>query len=175
MKPRDTDGPEDDELLPRLFRALGPAPSLPDEMRHAWEAVFETELTRRITARRRRRNRTLSGCVGVAALLALAMYALLEPPIESGIAAAEVARVARVVGRVESTNAGATRVLDVGDELSAGSDAAYRPRRFRRSQLSRHRLRLNSNTVVTLLPTHLQLTHGDVYVDSGAGFTVGLL
>ena len=37
---RDVDGPEDDELLPRLFRALGPAPALPDEMRRSWEAAF---------------------------------------------------------------------------------------------------------------------------------------
>ncbi len=173
MTPRDADGPEDDELLPRLFRALGPAPSLPDEMRRAWEAAFETELMQRIAARRQRRNRLVSGCMGVAALLALGAYALREPSLESDVAADEVARVALVVGRVESSTAGATRPLVIGDELGAAQTLRTSADGYLALSYRDADVRLNASTVVTLLPTHLKLTRGDVYVDSGAGLHRG--
>ncbi len=67
------------------------------------------------------------------------------------------------------TNAGAIRVLDVGDELGAGQTLRTGPGGFLALSYRDADARLNSNTVVTLLPTHLRLTRGDVYVDSGAG------
>jgi ferric-dicitrate binding protein FerR (iron transport regulator) len=169
MTSRDHDGPtNDDELLPRLFRALGPAPALPIEMRRAWESTFHNELMRHLSARRQRRNRLVSGCVSIVALVALATYVLREPPLAPDIAAAEVARVALVIGRAESFGARATRALGVGDELGAGQTLRTGPGTLLALRYRDADVRLNSNTVVAFLPTRLQLARGDVYVDSGA-------
>jgi hypothetical protein len=168
MTSRNHEGPtNDDELLPRLFRALGPAPELPSDMRRGWEATFGGELMRTIAAKRQRRNRIVSGCVGVVVLTTVAAYLLREPPIAPDIATAEVAQVVLVIGQVESSDAQATRVLSIGDELAAGQTLRTGPDTHLAFRYRDADVRLNANTVVALLPTRLQLTRGDVYVDSG--------
>lgn len=168
MTRRDHDGPEDDELLPRLFRALGPAPTLPEEMRRAWEATFGDELARRIAARRGRRFRMIGGAVA-ALLTVFAAVTLLAPPPPSDAAEAQPTRIAMVAGSAETIDAGATRPLHVGDAVNTGETLHTLPGALLALHYRGADVRLDADTVIAVLPTRLQLIRGAVYVDSGAG------
>jgi hypothetical protein len=168
MTSRDHHGTNDDELLPRLFRALGPSPELPSDMRRGWESTFGDELMKRIAAKRQRRHRIVGGCVGIVVLVTVAAYLLRESPGTPDIPMAEVAQVTLVIGPAESSNAQVARVLKIGDELSSGQTLRTGPDCYLAFRYRDADVRLNSNTVAALLPTRLQLKRGDVYVDSGA-------
>ena len=167
MTRRDEHGPADDDLLPRLFRALGPAPTLPVDMKRAWESAFGNELMLQIAARRRRRNRFAMGCAGIVALVGFTGYLLPERPEPSNVVA-EVARVDMVTGHAESASADATRRVGIGDELGPGQTVRTGPDTSLALRYRGAEIRLNSNTVVELLPNHLRLLNGDIYVDAGA-------
>ncbi len=167
MNTSDRDGPHDDELLPRLFRALGPVPSLPAEMRRAWETTFSGELARQLAAKRRRRRRLVGSSIGVVVLVALSAYLTRGPAPTADLATADVAHVAGVVGAAESADVHATRTLAVGDQVVAGQTLSTGERTLLALRYRDADVRLNANTIVVLLPTRLQLQHGELYVDSG--------
>jgi hypothetical protein len=158
----DTPG-EDEDLLPRLFRALGPSPKLPDAMKHRWESTFARELSIQNTARRRQRRQYFGmACAGVFALTATVLYLHRDAPAEP-----PVAHVALISGLVESTKAGASQQLHEGAELRAGQTLrvgshANLAMRYRDTDV-----RLNSDTVMVLHATRLQLVEGQIYVDAG--------
>ncbi len=159
----------DDELLPRLFRALGPKPVLPAEMRQRWERTFAEALAAQNAARRRLRRRWLSGvAAGAAALFLAALY------LQRTVAPlAPVASVALVKGSATTLNGDISTKLRVADEIHAGEtvhvDAgAYVAMRYRGADV-----RLNSNTVIALRPTHLELSAGELYVDAPPRTTAG--
>jgi len=159
---------EDDELLPRLFRALGPMPALPADMKQRWEATFSAELSIQNAARRRRRARiTIGWAATVLVVVASGLFVLLRPT-EPSPQIASVTRVTGVVGLADSFDGQVARAITIGEEL--GPDQL---RTGDRSSLAlRYRdadVRLNSNTAVVLHPMRLQLLHGDIYVDAGVG------
>ena len=163
---RDTD----DELLERLFRALGPQPALPDEMKRNWAETFGRELANRNAARRRRRGWIVATATAAAVLVAVAVGSLLRAPTPT----AAVATVVMASGPIEATVSGSASVRLVtggavasGARISTGPDARL-ALRYRATDL-----RVDANTVVVAQSTRLQLRRGAVYVDSGPRPTRG--
>jgi hypothetical protein len=163
---------EDDDLLPRLFRAMGPMPSLPVDMKQRWESAFSTELSLQIAARRRRRMRIMVSCAGTALLVVTAALFIHERPVTPPVAMDTVTQVTSVVGFADSFDGQIPRAINVGEELGPGQ-----LRTGGQSSLAlRYRdadVRLNSNTIAVLHPTRLQLLRGDIYVDAGVALRRG--
>jgi ferric-dicitrate binding protein FerR (iron transport regulator) len=165
MMPHEDDANgNDDELLPRLFQALGPQPALPDDMKRAWEATFGRELSRHNALRRRqRRQRYLGAAVAAAVVLAIATAVLTRDPP----AIAAVAHVVTVVGDNESSVDGTSRLLQDGDSIGVEETIRSAPDAYLALRYRDADVRLNSDTVVITHPTRLQLVRGAIYVDAG--------
>ncbi len=170
MTSRNDDSFDDDfkdDLIPRLFRALGPRAPLPLEMRSRWEAIFSTELERRLAARKHRRTRVLAGGFAAAVLLVLTGYLLRAPSVAPDAAIAGTTQVAMVSGTVGLTDGAVSRTLVVGDELRPGQTIRTGPRALLAMTYRDTDVRINSGSVVVMEPTGLQLLRGEVYVDAG--------
>lgn len=164
MMRRDDDGSaSDDDLLPRLFRALGRRPQLPDDMKRGWEETFSRELQKGNLRRRRQRLRYVAAaCAGVAILGAAIGYLKPESPVASVLAT-----VAMVSGNVEIVDAQAIALLHVGDQVRAGQSLRLGSTTFLALRFPDADVRLNSNAVLVLHASRLQLVRGDLYVDAG--------
>ncbi len=161
---RDDDAPgNDEELLPRLFRVIGPRPSLPDDMKQGWEATFGRELAIRNAQQRSVRRRSIVAvCASVAALVVAVVYLQREEP-----PATPVATVVMVTGHVESAALATPHPLHDGDELRVGQRIHVGRQAFLALRYRDADVRLNSNTVVVLHATRLELERGEIYLDVG--------
>jgi FecR protein len=158
----DEDARGDDDLLPRLFRALGTRPVLPEDMRRNWEAQFGRELSRHNAMRRRRLRRYIGAAgAGLAVLLALGVYLQREATV-----APAAATVVMIAGEVVAEGAGADVRLQAGDELRAGQAVHVGPHAYLALRLRGTDVRANSNTVLVPRKIHLQLVRGELYVDA---------
>jgi ferric-dicitrate binding protein FerR (iron transport regulator) len=167
---RDPRDEPDDELLPRLFQALGPQPELPEAMKRSWEATFGRELMRQ-NARRHRRRQLIVG-VACAATLLVAFAASLF--VGEHAAPAPAAHVVMARGLSESTVPGAaTARLNDGDAIATDATILTGPHASLALRYHGTDVRLKSDTVVVVHRTRLQLTHGEIYVDAGPTPTHG--
>lgn len=163
MRRDDDPSGKDEDLLPRLFRVLGPRPSLPDDMKLGWEATFGRELANRNAQQRGQRRRyLLAACASVAALAVTVVYLQRETP-----AAAAVATVVMVRGHVESTTVAKPQPLRDADTLRVGQRVHIGPQAYLALRYRDVDVRMDSNTVAVLHATRLQLERGKIYVDAG--------
>jgi ferric-dicitrate binding protein FerR (iron transport regulator) len=164
MMGRDQDAPvDDDELLPRLFQALGPRPALPDDLKRGWEATFSRELAAHNARRRQRRWRYLgAACAAAAGLAIAATLSNRDPPT-----AAPIAQVVATIGQNDATLHNQTTPLRLGEAIFIGATIHTSPGAYLALQYRDAEVRLDSNTVVIPHPTRLQLVHGALYVDVG--------
>ena len=156
----------EDDLLPRLFRMLGPRAQVPPEMRRRWETTFSAELARSVAARRHRRGRVMAGGFGAVMLLVLAGYLLRQPSPDHDAVVADTTRVTMVSGDA-TTEGVASGALVVGEDLSSGQTIRTGPRALLALTYRNTDVRLNSESVLVMEPTGLQLVQGEVYVDAG--------
>jgi FecR protein len=159
----------DEELLPRLFRAMGPTPALPPAMKRAWETTFERELFDRIAARRRRVR--IAGA-NVAALLLLSLVGVYLYRAQSTVPQSEPAlsdpiRVTMISGRATISGTQPARRLTIGEDVGMGQTVSTAARSLLALRFEQADVRLNAGTSVVLHPARLQLLYGELYLDSG--------
>lgn len=156
---------EDDDLLPRLFRVLGPSPTLPPELKRSWETTFSRELAAH-NAQRRKQRRGYFGAACAAALLLVATYLYVrgDPPYME----APIAHVVSVDGSAEAVAEGTRQPLHEGAQLHTGQNVQVGPHALLAIRLRDADVRMNSDTEIALHATRLQLLRGQIYVDAGA-------
>jgi hypothetical protein len=164
MRPDDDTSPGEDELLPRLLRALGPQPTLPDDMKHTWAATFSRELMKRNALRRQQRRRAVGLAGAAVALLAVAVAVVnREPP-----ALVAVAQIVAAIGPNEASGDRTTVPLRAGDGVAAGQTVRTGADGYLALRYHDVDVRLKSDTVVVTHPTGLELMRGALYVDAGS-------
>jgi ferric-dicitrate binding protein FerR (iron transport regulator) len=156
---------EDDDLLPRLFRVLGPSPALAPELKRSWETTFSRELAAH-NAQRRRQRRGYFGAACAATLLLVATYLYVQR--DAPYIATPIAHVVSVAGSADAVAAGARTPLREGTQLHSEQTVQVGRGALLAIRLRGADVRLNSDTAVVLHATRLQVLRGQIYVDAGA-------